>query len=451
MCLISTGHGRTSPGMETSMRVRSQSCSEGSERNTVRSPVPNSMRNNFRDIGVTCTVMTREVGVSPQLPRLRNAKTNTATSIKHLGLSEMQAEDIPPDQLVKNTSPIIKKPETSVSSTNTDLYMDQIYSDVEMDRYIDKAINTYKKSFINKVPTKRTREIGIQAENKSDVSLVIIERRDMFVQTENRHYHRDVFIQTEDPHKRLIDVGVLVKPFTTNTAVEFKPKTRDIGVSDNTIVGVICEKCKVNKRSIGVGHFNITNSVDETSISLSNIGIFQNKPPENLTVPPTKQVSTRSIASGTIANTTLSRGTDTIDLNTERIRDVGVNTTKRKLVDAAVGDAEIKSGSGVFVCDKCDEKIQNMAKNILTQNSEPLFPSPTVASVKTTTSVSSRTAVSITTSRIPRPATTASVTRCVTPSGSRPVTQSQEKQRIQRQDTYTKLQVSPPPTDEKTR
>ncbi|KAJ9583979.1 hypothetical protein L9F63_021671, partial [Diploptera punctata] len=349
---VTFGHGKFSPGVETTTRVRSQSCSEESE---VVSPA----RSTSRDIGITCTVMTREVGVSPQQPKLRNVKTNTKTSLVHADI----------ESTIK----------TCVSATNTDLLMDQVYSDIEMDRNINKAIQTYEKSFRNKVFSKNKREIGIQVENKQQISLLIVERHEL--------------------QNHLIDVGILVKPRSIDTAVEFKPKTRDIGISDNSIADTMCEKCRVKKKSIGVGHHNIGNSVDETSISLSNIGIFQNKPPENLPVQETKQISTRSVACETHTNACSSKQTDTKDLNTVRTRDFGVSTMKRKLVDAAVGNSERNLESGVFLCDKCDTKIQNVAKNILTQNTEQSVASPTTR-----------------TSRIPKPVTPSSSTsaaRCI--------------------------------------
>ncbi|PSN40635.1 hypothetical protein C0J52_21102 [Blattella germanica] len=400
-------------GVQTLMRGRSHSCSEGSENGAV----PNGRRSSTRDIGVMCSVMTRELGVSTQQLKVRNAKTNTVNYDMKLGLGKFVAEDIPP----------VASPMKCISATNTDLLMGQVYSEKELDQHINNAVKMFETTFKSK---NDVRNVGIQVESKQEVALLIVEKRDSHTQTENKFSHHDKSNQTEEPKRYLVDVGILVKPQSLSVGLQVKAKTRDVAVSDHVTLDEQCKKCNIKKISIGVGPQEPLILEDSATISLSNIGIFQNKPAENVAIPATKKVSTRSIACNTSVNVSMSRGTDTDDLSVGKKRDFGTNTTKRKLVDAAVGDAttESKSSTNISVCDKCDTEIQNVAKGMLTQNSESSTTSPTVGSA--TTPVRS-------VSRIPRPATSASATRCVTPAKN-----MQEKRRIQRQDTYTKLQVA---------
>jgi hypothetical protein len=95
----------------------------------------------------------------------------------------------------------------------------------------------------------------------------------------------------------------------------------------------------------------------------------------------------------------------------------------------------------VFLCDKCDVEIQNVAKNMLTQNSDSTNPSPNVTVVATspTTNIL-KTSPSATISRIPRPTPARGAIYTPTTTVHSPI-MAKEKHRIQRQDTYTKLQV----------
>lgn len=454
------------------MRMRSQSCSEGSDRDYPRSSSLKAARSSLRDIGVTCSVITREVGVSPQRPRLRNARTNTRTFFRRLGLSGVKTEEIPPDdsqslqtanrplshlhkKLVKvspmnaiNFESVLKTATTKTSSTNTDLLKDHVYSVVEMDHNINRAIQMYEKTFSTRLHPKNTRDIGVQIRKAPEITpvLLIIERCDVAVQSEGGHCSREAFSQTEDLPRRLTEIGVSAKPRYVESVVQVTPRTRDVGASDDNINDVLCYKCKAKKRSIAVGHCSVTTLVaeEDTSISLSNIGILQNKPRDHSPPRTKKEATIRSIGCGTRNNATVSKGTDTQDLRAGRSRDFGVNTTKRKLVDAAIGDdmRRRNSGCGVFLCDKCDVTIQNVAKNMLTQNSDSTNPSPSVAVVVTSPSTNTlKTSPSATISRIPRLAPARGANSTSTTATVRSPIMAKEKHRIQRQDTYTKLQV----------
>ncbi|XP_021917735.1 uncharacterized protein LOC110828893 isoform X3 [Zootermopsis nevadensis] len=469
-----SGEGTKDSGGDSPIRVRSQSCCEGLDRNYPHTPSLKSNRSSLRDVGVTCSVVTREVGVSPQRPRLRNAMTSTRTALRRLSFSGVKIEEISPDDthilpaLVRplshvqtklfkhspvntiNIEPLLKTAITKTSATNTELLKDQVYSDVEMDHSINRAIQMYKRTFKTTIHGENTRDIGVQIETAPKIApvLMIVERRDIAVQSEYYHCRQEAFSQTEDLPQRLVDIGVSAKPRCVETAIEVRPKTRDFGVSGSNVNDVICDKCKVKKRSIGVGHQDFNNLLpkENVSVSLSNIGVLQDKPLEYLSPTTKKETVCRSVGCGTPSNNVVSQGTSTDDLCMGRSRDFGVNTTKRKLVDAAVGDASRhkNSGSGVFVCDKCDVTIQNVAKNMLTQSSDSMNPSQNVAIVVTSPTTNTlKTSPSATISRIPR---LSSVRGAIfTTVSTSPTSQvaGNGKRRIQRQDTYTKLQPSP--------
>lgn len=484
-----SGKGSKNSEGDPSVRVRSHSCSESSDKNYTQSHIFKSIRSNLRDVGVTCTVVTREVGVSSQRPRVRNAKTNTRTALRLLGMSGVKTEDIPPDdsqsvptairpltqvqtKLMKvspvssiNIESVLKTAVTKTSATNTDLLKDNVYSDVELDHHITKAIQMYERTFSSRLHSEDSRDIGVQTQKTREIApvLLIIERRDVAVQSEYNYYCQEAFSQTEDLPRRLTEIGVLAKPRYVETTVQVRPKTRDFGSSENSVNDVVCDKCKVKKRSIGVGHRSYSNLLadDEASVSLSNIGILQNKPSDYTSPPAKKETATKSVGCGTSSKDLVSQATDTDDLCAGRSRDVGVNTTKKKLVDAAVGDATRRrdSGSGVFVCDKCDVAIQNVAKDMLTQNSDSTNLIPSVTGIVTSPTTNAlKTSPNAPGSRIPRPAPARSATSMTVPTSAQSQVTVPERRRVQRQDTYTKLPVgaedrssSATPTQEKSR
>jgi len=486
-----SGTGSRGSEGDPSVRIRSHSCSEGLDKSYPQSSGFKSIRSNLRDVGVTCSVVTREVGVSPQRPRLRNAKTNTRTALRLLGLSPVKTEDIPPDdsqsaptvirpltqvqtKLIKispistvNIESVLKPAVTKTSSTNTDLLKDNVYSDAELDHHITKAIQTYERTFSSRLHVEDTKDMGVQTQKTPEIApvLLIIERRDVAVQSENDYCRQEAFSQTEDLPRRLVEIGVLAKPRYVEATVQVKTKTRDFGVSDNSVNDVVCDKCKVKKRSIGVGHHSHTNLLadEEAAVSLSSIGILQNKPSDYTSAPEKKETATKSVGCGTSSKDIVSKGTDTDDLRRGRSRDFGVNTTKKKLVDAAVGDATGRrdSGSGVFVCDKCDVAIQNVAKNMLTQSMDSTKPFLSVTGIVTSpTSNVSKTSPNAPGSRIPRPAPARSATSTTVATSTHSQVTVTERRRFQRQDTYTKLSAgveprvssaTPTPTQEKSR
>lgn len=376
----------------------------------------------MRDVSVSCVTMTRDVGVNHSEPQVATCDvgvgpipypvTNRDVGISHTpqvlsllpngaetyhsNLQECPNQDSPnitydsstlqPQNMVSLKSIITKRPLRD-NSTITDLLLNQIYSDVELDTNINKAIKMFEKTYFQKLQQKKlnsTFTIGIQVTPPTE-KLKIIEKNDIGIQAIEKKQYKHF--------------GMKFAPETRETSVHFHPQTCDIGVSDDTI-DFQCDRCK-NKANI------IANTNDNRNIlSLANLSVVRSKSFDYSDKLPFKKPRTRSVACGPSLKISGTKSCDTSDL-LGRSKDIGVNTIKRKLVDAAVGDSVYKVSS-VSVCDKCSYTIKNMAKDILNQSRGEVNP--------TTTSVS----------KIPRP-TTLSHQQL-----------SSDKPKLTRQDTYTK-------------
>lgn len=365
-----------------------------------------------RDVGVNHTqplVTTREVGLSPIPPQVVKhdigiSHTPQIPSLLPLGAKVYQSKlddftsqnqdsssfsneiNLQPKNMVSLKSIITKSPLRD-SSTITDLLLDQIYSDTELDANINKAIKMFEKTFLHNIQQQKlnsTFSIGIQVTPPRE-KLKIIEKNDVGVQAIEE--------------KQLRHFGMNFTPETSECSVYFHPQTCDIGISDDTI-DFQCDKCK-NKANIR------GNTIDNRSIlSLANLSVVRSKSFDYSDKLPFKRPRTRSIACGPSLTFSGNKSCDTSDLLGRR-KDIGVNTIKRKLVDAAVGDSVHKISS-VSVCDKCSYTIKTVANDILNQSRGELNAPTTLAS------------------KIPRPRT---------------LSQQQfslEKPKLTRQDTYTK-------------
>ncbi|GLG93607.1 Ankyrin repeat and KH domain-containing protein mask [Gryllus bimaculatus] len=76
--------------------------------------VPNSsierkVKTSFRNRGITCSVVTRDVGVSHLQPKMRNVGTNTQEPHKKLTFSGMRRENILPDVTLENANRLDRK------------------------------------------------------------------------------------------------------------------------------------------------------------------------------------------------------------------------------------------------------------------------------------------------------------------------------------------------------
>lgn len=348
-----------------------------------------------RDVGVSHTpppVPTRDAATDHrELLEFINANTKLAPAKENVSLQKDMIS-------LKN---IIKTPELRDQSTLTDLLSKQIYTDTEMDTNINKAIKMFEKTYTHRLQKDRSDNcvsIGIQV-TPPPAPLKIFENCDKGVQV------------VEEKSTR--NAGVTCSPRTAEAQVLARPETHSIGVSEDT-VDVFCEKC--------ANRSDPPTNLNNNKLSLATLNIARSKSFDYGEKP-----KMRSVGCGPLLRLTGTKACDTADLF-GRSKEIGVNTVKRKLVDASVGDSV--QVSSVNICDKCSNTIKNFAKDILSQSrsgGEQLPPEPTPAPAPAP-------APAVTVSRIPRPTTLPSL-----PS-------SPNKPKLLRQDTYTKHQLIPTTT-----
>ncbi|XP_075219769.1 KN motif and ankyrin repeat domain-containing protein 2 kank isoform X2 [Lycorma delicatula] len=344
-----------------------------------------------RDVGVMCAVVTRDVGISLSQPKLKIAST--------------QADYCQPT--VEPSVISVSKVETTTSCTETDLTMPHVYSEIELDQNIAKAIKLYEQTFYHLLhPKKKEKPVvestGIQT-SPIDYSLLrIVEKRDVGLQAISDIHHRDV--------------GITAKTIVADVAVSAVVRTRNFGSSDCTIDQMMCDKCNVKRYSVSVGT-NMGGQInnDYIPLSLNSLNVARSKSFDYTEKPfgfMRKKYGMISVGCGTTTRFTSTKSTDTSDNVSLIYKDTGVNTMKRKLLDAAVGDS-VQCSEEISICDKCGVAIKNVAKDIILQQS------------------SNKVKQTVTPSRIPRP-----TTLVTTPffTFSEP-----DKRKFQRQDTYTKI------------
>jgi len=373
----------------------------------------------MRDVGVSHSeppVMTRDVGVSHSTPPppTRDSAVSpipSAVTTRDVGVNSLSFDS--KDFLNSHTEginslnremvtlrSIIKKADFREIGTVTDLLHDQVYSDVELDKNINKAIQMFEKTYLSKIRQNKLNNassIGIQVSPPTD-TLKIIEKSDRAIQA--------------IPDIRFRSFGVNCVPKTRDAQVGAHPETHTVGVSEDTL-DFRCEKCLTGPSKLSNGES------DHKTLSLATMSV-RSKSFDYSDRSPLKKLRTRSIACGTTPKINSTKSCDTADL-IGRLKDVGVNTVKRKLVDTAVGDP-LQQAHNVNICDKCSNTIKSVAKNILNQSRGDVSTVP-VSTV----------------SRIPRPTTLP------------PLSSSGDKPKLMRQDTYTKTFITPalapPPKD----
>ncbi|XP_065165706.1 KN motif and ankyrin repeat domain-containing protein 2 isoform X2 [Atheta coriaria] len=167
-------------------------------RKTGKSPPPPPPR---RDFGVTAGVITRNVAVGHQTPLTRNASTLTQNNQQN-----------------------------HIQNQNNQ-HVDRWYA--EKSKFLNGNISA--------PPEKSTRDVSTQTINDN----------------------RPVGVQTVEIIKNLRDAATQnVKLATTTHCVQVSPDTATVGVSDDCIDAILCPKCKICKKSIGVNtNFIITHEV----------------------------------------------------------------------------------------------------------------------------------------------------------------------------------------------
>lgn len=301
-----------------------------------------------RDIGISCTVLTRDVGITSISRKLKSVGTETVPEAKPMPNGFFDSERTKP--LSRSIKTQIR-PEVETKSTTTDLYMRDLKdeSDKKSKRLSLKDLDAI-------VETPRTIEKsnkGVQTMAKeAPTVLQVIEKRECGV-------------QAEEGTKSYRETGITAKPKSADVSVDARPKTKDASVSEDKTVGLLCDRCKnLKTKSVGVGLGNV---------KLSEVEILKNSLPERSKsfhfVTSVKPKLTRNVGTGTLTpvkKLTASKNVDTLELWISRSKHVGVNTNKYKLVDMGVG-ADLTKPE---VCEKCKSGVKTPVKNVLSSSKE---------------------------------------------------------------------------------
>lgn len=343
---------------------------------------------NVRDIGISCTVLTRDVGITSISRKLKSVGTETIAETKPLTNGFLNCEKTKP--LSKSIKTQIR-PEVETKSTTTDFH--------ESDKK-SKRLSLKDLDVVAEIPrTSEKSNKGVQTIAKETATVLqVIEKRECGV-------------QVEEAAKSYREAGVTAKPKLTDVSVDARPKTKDVSVSEDKTTGLLCDRCKnLKTKSVGVGLGNV---------KLSEAEILKNSLPERSKsfhfATSVKPKLTRNVGTGTLTpvkKLTASKNVDTQELSISRSKHIGVNTNKSKLVDMGVGADLLKPD----VCEKCKSGAKTPVKNLLSTSKESGDHQP---------------------SKIPRPK-------------SLSTTPVMERKKFMRQDTYTKISpaVQKSPTKE---
>lgn len=200
-------------------RLRSQSLTEVDNKE-LPPPLPR------RDFGVMCGVLTRNVGVGHQNPNTKSVSTTTPTYNEQTDCS------------------------------------DRWYD--EKCRFLTGS--SYK-NFINETKHRSPILVAkgaqtVSREKRNNVSQTLLVKPKETKEAE---------IQVEEPKKYFANIGVNIGPTYANAAIQKSIKYTSVGVSDHTIVEEFCSKCRIAKKTIGVGPESNVESVAPISLaSLAN-------------------------------------------------------------------------------------------------------------------------------------------------------------------------------------
>lgn len=120
-----------------------------------------------------------------------------------------------------------------------------------------------------------------------------------------------------------MEKGVSAKPRCSDAHVLAVVKTRDIGVSEHSVVDVICDKCSVRKKSVGVGGLATASG---ENLTLASLTMSRSKSSDHFNLRP----KLRPMAA---------KETDTSDLIS--FRDKGIATQRVNTADRAIGTQKV--------------------------------------------------------------------------------------------------------------
>ncbi|XP_011863742.1 PREDICTED: KN motif and ankyrin repeat domain-containing protein 2 isoform X2 [Vollenhovia emeryi] len=451
---------KTNSYNDTLQRHRSQSFSE--QRAITLRNLKNSGSVPTRDMGTMCGVMTRDVGVSYQPVRTRDVGMITSTPIKpSLQKSHLRIEEIVPE-IQDQSAVLADETPTDLSNfsnsqhrswksslTRSQLMLEEILPEVRW-RPLTKtllqveSIPPGEKDSINRKIMKKTRDFGINTENKSrslQCSHFLIEDiapeakkeikkrscgtitrlgmnnvlthadAELLVERALKNYKnslvkdtssksvqcspdmprvvekKDQMVQVTEQFKMRSHVGVTAKPTTSEVGIEvrFGSSTRSVCVGPDPVA--VQPPVSLNSMNSRSHSFNYGDTRTKT------------KPSKSVAVMVEDLVRT------------INRGTETTGF-TPKCRDFGTSTMKKTFVDVSVGESvrpHISISCAANYCDNCKETIKSLAKQIANNAENSLnHQNSNMAS------------------RIPRPSHI-------------PLNTSDHRRQFKRQDTYTKI------------
>ncbi|KAL3289566.1 hypothetical protein HHI36_022982 [Cryptolaemus montrouzieri] len=366
-----------------------------------------------KDIGVTCSVLTRNVGVGHQTPSRKNAST-----------------------------------ETSIDSSFADKWFGEKLKFINDQNELKKSIN----ETLNKVPniTKGNQTLSIKTFSQSTQTIEIPIPKKIVTDKQTQ----TVCSSTSQKHQ-----SVLVKPVMKDFNVQKSIEVYNIGVSDDTITDINCEKCNVAKISVAVGadknedahlapvslqslsfprskSFNL--GEDKINLNVRNRSVaiqYQYKPAistkssqyESSNISRSCQSSikthTRSSQHESKLVETSTQSEESIFRTPKKVqrKDVSCEAKERKLQTQSIGCNTTWAIPTTTVCTKCqnkekeDEDQKKSNRHVTVEN---IACEDDIKRKDETASVS----------RIPR--------LLLTPTS--------ERRKFKRQDTYTKINASPP-------
>lgn len=394
--------------LSTNRRSRSNSfsCTDNQyEKGLIRK----CMTPSTKDIGVSCSVITRNVGVGNQTPSRKNASTVTE-----------------PDGVG---------------------YADKWFG--EKLKFINDQNEKGRRGSLTRIPmiNKANQTFKIHSYNQETQTTAL---------PQPKRITSDKYIQTLQKQTAQKDQGILVKPKTLDFGIQESVESYNVGVSDDTITDINCDKCNVVKMSVAVGpdqkedqhvapvslaslsfprskSFNL--GPDKMSLSKRKRSIsiqYQYKPEsctkgsqyEPSTVSRSCQSTVRTHSKGTQHESKLIESSTQFDETF-----IVVETTPKKdKTNKQIGEDKRNVGcnttlelQGVTVCSECRKARKEDEELSKKEN----------AKMEDKRKEELKKKDGLVVSRIPKPH----------------LTPTSERRKFRRQDTYTKINVSPPPEE----
>ncbi|KAF2885711.1 hypothetical protein ILUMI_20484 [Ignelater luminosus] len=268
-----------------------------------------------RDIGVTCAVLTRNVGVGHQHPNTKSVATITLNGEIHDGYGDKWFNE-------------------KIRFLSGDNQLSQSY------------INEVKKPI---VITKGTQTI--LAKEKKDFSSQTIE-----LKVQNTY---DSFTQTLEIKKVYHTIGTLASVVTKESSNQTSVPTRTVGVSDDTINDILCSKCISEKNKLNVqNEKNLSDPISLASLTVPRSKSFNLGEDKlnlrNRTVG-CQYESCSSHKGIQYESFALSKNTDTKDLDPGK-KHVACNTKDTKIETAEAACNTIHTPEKTTPCVKCSKK-----------------------------------------------------------------------------------------------